>query len=70
MNSDSSIPYLGLRGFLVPDPLHLPLDDDLAEVDGEPLLLDGRGGREPEPLDGGDDVLDEVVPHRVVYLPE
>ena len=57
-----------MLGFLVPDSLHLPLDDDLAEINGETLLLDGGGGREPEPLDGGDDVLDEVVPHRVVYL--
>ena len=51
---------------LFPDSLHLPLDDDLAQVDSELLLLDGGRGCEAQPLNGADHVLDEVVPHRVV----
>ena len=63
-----SLPYQWLLRLLVPDALHLPLDDDLAKVDGEPLLLDCRRRREPQSLDGGHDVLNEVVPHWVVHL--
>ena len=51
---------------LLADPLELPLDDDLCEVDSKLALLDGGVVGEAQPLDGGYHVLDQVLPDRVV----
>jgi hypothetical protein len=53
---------------VVTDPLQLPLERDLGEVDGEAPVLQRGGGREPEPLHRRHHVAYQRVSHGVIHL--
>ena len=56
------------RSLILPDPLHLPFDNDLNQLHHQLPVVQGGVWRVAKSLDGIYHCLDEVVPHWVVHL--